>query len=133
MSREVWRRESALDHTLQSISLDLGNSERDLKSTTSRNTMRGIESAMKIAEDRQLTGVYGPLIDIFKCEPRVFTAVEVTAGNRQVSLFFNIFQYISRNRELSGWSCIDNSIFVVAVQMCGIQQVISNSTATEFR
>lgn len=82
--REIWRRESALDHTLQTLRQDLGNAERDLKSTTSRNTIRGIESAMKIAADKQLSGVHGPLIEVFTCEPKVFTAVENTAGNRYV-------------------------------------------------
>ena len=43
---------------------------------------RGIDSVKKIVEERQLSGVYGPLIENFSCEPRVFTAVEVTAGNR---------------------------------------------------
>jgi len=81
-SREIWRRESALDHTLQSLRHDLGNSERDLKSTTGRNVMRGIEAAMKISADKQLGGVHGPLIEVFSCDPKVFTAVEVTAGNR---------------------------------------------------
>lgn len=46
--------------------------------------MRGIDSVMKIAADRELTGVHGPLLEVFTCEPKVFTAVEVTAGNRQV-------------------------------------------------
>lgn len=80
--KEIWRKEAALDHTLQSVRLDLGNAERDLKSTASRNTMRGIDSVMKIAADRELTGVHGPLLEVFTCEPKVFTAVEVTAGNR---------------------------------------------------
>ena len=29
-----------------------------------------------------MSGVYGPLLENFTCEPRVYTAVEVTAGNR---------------------------------------------------
>ena len=70
--------------TLQSLRHDLGTSERDLKSTTGRNTIRGIESAMKVAADQQLSGVHGPLIQVFTCDPRFDTAVEVTAGNRYV-------------------------------------------------
>ena len=34
-----------------------------------------------------MSGVYGPLLENFTCEPRVFTAVEVTAGNRCVAGF----------------------------------------------
>ncbi len=37
---------------------------------------------MKIAADKQLGGVHGPLIEVFSCDSKVFTAVEVTAGNR---------------------------------------------------
>lgn len=29
-----------------------------------------------------MNGIYGPLLENFTCEPRVFTAVEVTAGSR---------------------------------------------------
>ena len=43
---------------------------------------RGLDAVKKVVEERSLTGVYGPLIENFKCEPRVFTAVEVTAGSR---------------------------------------------------
>ena len=89
--REIWRRESALDHTLQSLSHDLGNSERDLKSTTGRHIMRGIENAMKITADKQLSGVHGPLIEVFSCDPKVFTSVEVTAGNRCEYLYSHQF------------------------------------------
>ena len=45
---------------------------------------RGIDAVRKIVEEKQLTGVYGPLIENFTCEPKVFTAIEVTAGNRYV-------------------------------------------------
>ena len=45
---------------------------------------RGIDAVRKIVEEKQLSGVYGPLIENFTCEPRVFTAIEVTAGNRYV-------------------------------------------------
>ena len=43
---------------------------------------RGIDAVRKIVEEKQLSGVYGPLIENFTCEPKVFTAIEVTAGNR---------------------------------------------------
>ena len=82
MCRDVWRRASALDVTLQSLHHDLGAKERDLKSTTGRNTINGIAAVMKIAADHQLGGVHGPLLELFTCDPGCFTAVEVTAGNR---------------------------------------------------
>ena len=44
----------------------------------------GLDSVRRITKERQLSGVYGPLIDNFTCAEAVFTAVEVTAGNRLV-------------------------------------------------
>ena len=43
---------------------------------------RGLDSVKRVVEEKQMSGVYGPLLENFTCEPRVFTAVEVTAGNR---------------------------------------------------
>ena len=45
----------------------------------------GLDAVRKIARDKHLSGVYGPLIDNFTCDSKVFTAVEVTAGNRSVT------------------------------------------------
>ena len=42
----------------------------------------GLDSVRRIAADRHLSGVYGPMIDNFTCAENMFTAVEVTAGNR---------------------------------------------------
>lgn len=55
----------------------------------------GLDAVRKITKDKHLSGVYGPLIDNFTCDAKVFTAVEVTAGNRWVTkhvavLFMNI-------------------------------------------
>ena len=44
----------------------------------------GIDSVLKIIAEKNINGVYGPLIDNFTCEDKYFTAVEVTAGNKYV-------------------------------------------------
>lgn len=33
-------------------------------------------------QEKNLEGVYGPLIENFTCDEKFFTAVEVTAGNK---------------------------------------------------
>ena len=43
---------------------------------------QGLDSVRRIVNEKHLTGVYGPLIDNFTCDRKIFTAVEVTAGNR---------------------------------------------------
>lgn len=42
----------------------------------------GIDAIKKIVQEKNIQGVYGPLIENFKCNEKFFTAVEVTAGNR---------------------------------------------------
>ena len=45
-------------------------------------TGKGLESLDRIVEDKNIQGVYGPLIQLITCHPRYFTAIEVTAGNK---------------------------------------------------
>ena len=50
-----------------------------------KSTNRGLDAVKKIAEERQLSGVYGPLIDNFILKKEeAAVAVDVTAGNRFV-------------------------------------------------
>lgn len=80
--KELWRKEAATDQSLQTIRDELSKAERNLRGTMGKAISRGLDSVKKVVEERKVTGVYGPLIENFKCEPRVFTAVEVTAGSR---------------------------------------------------
>ena len=50
--------------------------------TTIQVINNGLDSVSKIVRDHNIMGVYGPLIENFTCAPKLFTAVEVTAGNR---------------------------------------------------
>lgn len=43
----------------------------------------GLRAVKKIANNQKLTGVYGPLYDLFEIPDDKFnTAIELTAGNR---------------------------------------------------
>ena len=42
----------------------------------------GLEAVQKIINEKQIDGVYGPLIENITCDEKFFTAVEVTAGGR---------------------------------------------------
>jgi chromosome segregation ATPase len=42
----------------------------------------GLSTVKKIKQTEKLTGVYGPLIELFDVADEFVTAVEVTAGNR---------------------------------------------------
>lgn len=83
--RELWRQEATIDQSLQSSRDELTRLERNLRATVSKSTNRGLDAVKKIAEERQLSGVYGPLIDNFVLKKEeAAVAVDVTAGNRFV-------------------------------------------------
>lgn len=49
-----------------------------------KDTGMGLKAVKKIANQHQLTGVYGPLYNLFEIPDDKFnTAIELTAGNRQ--------------------------------------------------
>ena len=55
----------------------------------------GIDAIKKIVREKNISGVYGPLIENFKCNEKFFTAVEVTAGNRLSILIILIILIIN--------------------------------------
>ena len=62
--------------------------ERNLRATVSQSTNRGLDAVKRIAEERQLTGVYGPLIDNFVLKKEeAAVAIDVTAGNRYICMY----------------------------------------------
>ena len=84
--RELWRQEAAIDQSLQSVRDELTRLERNLRATVSQSTNRGLDAVKRIAEERQLTGVYGPLIDNFILKKEeAAVAIDVTAGNRFIN------------------------------------------------
>lgn len=80
--KELWRKEASIDQSLQAIRDELSKAERNLRGSMGKAISRGLDAVKKVVEERKIAGVYGTLIENFKCEPRVFTAVEVTAGSR---------------------------------------------------
>jgi structural maintenance of chromosome 3 (chondroitin sulfate proteoglycan 6) len=80
--KELWRREAGIDQTIQNARDELAKCERNLRGTMGKAVNRGLDSVKRVVEEKHMSGVYGPLLENFTCEPRVFTAVEVTAGNR---------------------------------------------------
>nr|QIC49990.1 structural maintenance of chromosomes protein 3 [Actinia equina] len=80
--KELWRQEAAIEQTISTAREELTKAERNLKATASRGITNGIETVKRIMQDKNLEGVYGPLIENFTCDEKFFTAVEVTAGNK---------------------------------------------------
>jgi structural maintenance of chromosome 3 (chondroitin sulfate proteoglycan 6) len=47
-----------------------------------QDVRRGLNSVRKICKNHNISGVHGPIIELLNCDEKIFTAVEVTAGNR---------------------------------------------------
>ncbi|RUS33289.1 hypothetical protein BC938DRAFT_472207 [Jimgerdemannia flammicorona] len=78
--KEYWREDAKLDSTVKSCREEMQKAERVLTSTMDKNTSSGLSAINRIAQRLKLTGVYGPLYDLFDVEDRYRTCVEITAG-----------------------------------------------------
>lgn len=101
--KELWRTENTLEQTIQSIKNDLGKAERDLRSCMSKSTSLGIESVKRVVQEKDIEGVYGPLIENFSCSEKFFTCVDVTAGSKLFNIITDtdktasqLLQYINK-------------------------------------
>lgn len=52
----------------------------------SKSVANGIESVKRVVQEKDIEGVYGPLIENFTCNEKFFTCIDVTAGSK----LFNI-------------------------------------------
>ncbi|XP_046992407.1 structural maintenance of chromosomes protein 3 [Schistocerca americana] len=95
---ELWRKENALQQTLTSLKEDLAKADQSLRSMAGKPILNGRDSVRKVLETFRERGgsfaeiancYYGPVIENFDCEKSIYTAVEVTAGNR---LFHHIVE-----------------------------------------
>ncbi|XP_013173489.1 PREDICTED: structural maintenance of chromosomes protein 3 [Papilio xuthus] len=95
---ELWRKETTLTQNLSSLKDDLAKADQALRSMAGKPILNGRDSVRKVLETFQERGgewakiatqYYGPVIENFTCEKTIYTAVEVTAGNR---LFHHIVE-----------------------------------------
>lgn len=80
--KELWREAAKSDSIVANAVEELDKSERALASTMDRWQNSGLQAVRRIAKSLNLTGVYGPLCELFTVNDLYKTAVEVTAGNR---------------------------------------------------
>ena len=79
--KDMWRKKEEMKEEMKRIEEEKGREERNLQINTNRLITSGIKGVMKLKEKYKIKGVYGPLLELFTCDPVYFTAVEVTAGN----------------------------------------------------
>ncbi|KAF0312854.1 Structural maintenance of chromosomes protein 3 [Amphibalanus amphitrite] len=88
---ELWRKENNLQQTLASLKEELSRADQSLRSMAGKPILNGRDSVRKVLDTFRERGgqwaeyatmYYGPVIELFDCEKTIYTAVEVTAGNR---------------------------------------------------
>eukprot|EP00029_Vermamoeba_vermiformis_P008043 TRINITY_DN3656_c0_g1_i1.p1 TRINITY_DN3656_c0_g1~~TRINITY_DN3656_c0_g1_i1.p1 ORF type:complete len:1231 (-),score=557.87 TRINITY_DN3656_c0_g1_i1:31-3723(-) len=83
--KDLWRQEAESETETLRIRTEMLKVERQLQSTVSKEVNQGLATIRRIAGEQKVSGVYGPMIELFDVEEEYMAAVEVTAGN---SLFY---------------------------------------------
>eukprot|EP01114_Cavostelium_apophysatum_P016736 TRINITY_DN4818_c0_g1_i6.p1 TRINITY_DN4818_c0_g1~~TRINITY_DN4818_c0_g1_i6.p1 ORF type:complete len:998 (-),score=422.06 TRINITY_DN4818_c0_g1_i6:73-3066(-) len=81
LRKDLWKSDSEMDSNIQQYKNELLKNERQLQSTVNKVISSGLQAVKRIATERNISGVYGPLIELFEVADQFMTAVEVTAGN----------------------------------------------------
>merc|ERR1712079_710992 len=88
---DLCRKEMNLQQSLSSLKEELAKADQTLRSMAGKPILNGRDSVKKVLEIFQQRGgqfkniadsYYGLVIENFECEQSIYTAVEVTAGNR---------------------------------------------------
>merc|ERR1712241_694415 len=95
---DLCRKEMNLQQTLSALKEELAKAEQTLRSMAGKPILNGRDSVKKVLDTFRERGgqykqiaesYYGLVIENFECEQSIYTAVEVTAGNR---LFHHIVE-----------------------------------------
>ncbi|XP_015518087.1 structural maintenance of chromosomes protein 3 [Neodiprion pinetum] len=95
--KEQYRQESVLQLNLSGLKEDLAKADQSLRSMAGKPILNGRDSVRKVLDTfrerrdmaHEVSSYYGPVIENFDCDKSIYTAVEVTAGNR---LFHHIVE-----------------------------------------
>ncbi|XP_025837371.1 structural maintenance of chromosomes protein 3 [Agrilus planipennis] len=95
---DLWRKENNVQQNLSSLKEDLAKADQALRSMAGKPTLNGRDSVRKVLDTFIKCGgskaeiaqaYFGPVIENFNCDNTIYTAVEVTAGNR---LFHHVIE-----------------------------------------
>ncbi|ORX40107.1 RecF/RecN/SMC [Kockovaella imperatae] len=78
--KDLWREDAKLGQTVTNAREQMQSHERTLNGMMDKDTALGLRAVSHIAQRLGLTGVYGPLYDLFEVSDKYKTAVEVTGG-----------------------------------------------------
>lgn len=81
--RELWHKEQELEQQRTVYREKLAAAERALHGKMPKMINTGLNAIRTWSEKGLIKGtVYGPVLELFQSDPRFYTAIEVTAGNR---------------------------------------------------
>ncbi|KAI8916910.1 RecF/RecN/SMC [Entophlyctis helioformis] len=78
--KQLWREEAAHTSSLANAQDTVQKCERTLMGSMDRSVAKGLSSIKRIAQREKLSGVYGPLYELFTVDDRYRTAVDVIAS-----------------------------------------------------
>ncbi|KAJ7964829.1 Structural maintenance of chromosomes protein [Quillaja saponaria] len=95
--KSLWAKENELTAELDKLRAEVEKAEKSLDHATPGDVRRGLNSVKRICKMHEISGVFGPIIELIDCDERFFTAVEVTAGN---SLFHVVVENDEKSTEI---------------------------------
>jgi len=79
--KDMWRDDVSSETRMKSTQEELGKAERRLGGSVNQGISIGLSAVLKIVKQHKISGVPGPLFELFEVGDEFITAVEVTAGN----------------------------------------------------
>ncbi|KAJ4724659.1 Structural maintenance of chromosomes protein [Melia azedarach] len=92
--KSLWVKENELCAEIDKLKAEVEKAEKSLDHATPGDVRRGLNSIRRICREYKINGVYGPIIELLDCDEKLFTAVEVTAGN-------SLFHVVVESDEIS--------------------------------
>ncbi|KAJ1878053.1 Structural maintenance of chromosomes protein 3, partial [Kickxella alabastrina] len=78
--KELWRKEARFETENSDLREELKRAERAIGSTVDRSTSEGLQALSVIRDELGLSGIYGPLFELFEVDETYRTCVETIAG-----------------------------------------------------
>ncbi|KAJ2909246.1 Structural maintenance of chromosomes protein 3 [Coemansia aciculifera] len=79
--KDLWRKEARLETERSDMHEELKRAERSLGGTVDRATSEGLQALSAIRERLGLSGIHGPLFELFEVDETYRTCVETIAGS----------------------------------------------------
>ncbi|KAJ2494246.1 Structural maintenance of chromosomes protein 3, partial [Coemansia sp. RSA 2052] len=79
--KDLWRKEARLETERSDMHEELKRAERSLGGTVDRATSEGLQALPAIRERLGLSGIHGPLFELFEVDETYRTCVEAVAGS----------------------------------------------------